>query len=73
VRGAQNAPAPSSRSARAVPGGQTTSSSYLTGYDATSGLALGKGNVLAVGSRGGQEQAFGGESWQWLLLGPLSR
>ena len=74
VRGAQNAPAPSSRSARAVPGDETTSSSYLTGYDATSGLALGKGNApLAVGSRGGQEQAFGEESWQWLLLGPLSR
>lgn len=74
VRGAQNAPAPSNRSARAVPGDSGPSPSYLTGYDATSGLALGEGDApLAVGSRGGQAQAFGAESWQWLLLGPLGR
>lgn len=87
VRGAQNAPAPSSGSARALPGRTPTgadrgagtstgagSASYLTGYDLTSGLALGKGDTpLVLGSRGGQLSAFGKESWQWLLLGPLSR
>ncbi|MGH8895279.1 MAG: MlaD family protein [Actinomycetes bacterium] len=88
VRGAQNAPAPSGRSARSVAGvpgstGQGTngddrdrsvSSSYLTGYDPTSGVALGAGDLpLVLGTRGGQQRAFGEESWKWLLLGPLSR
>jgi phospholipid/cholesterol/gamma-HCH transport system substrate-binding protein len=92
VRGAQNAPGPSGRSARAVPkvdasssgsggaeGAAATTSgqgsdSYLTGYDPTSRLALGAGDTpLVMGSRGGQSSAFGKESWQWLLLGPLSR
>jgi phospholipid/cholesterol/gamma-HCH transport system substrate-binding protein len=86
VRGAQNAPAPSSRSARVLPGrpgtnrdtsgvgGAGGSSLALTGYDATSGLALGAGGgPLVLGARGGQAQTFGEESWKWLLLGPLSR
>jgi phospholipid/cholesterol/gamma-HCH transport system substrate-binding protein len=81
VRGAQNAPAPSGRSARSVPGGtnpdetgQPGSPSYLTGYDPTSGLAMGAGNnPLVLGSAGGQHEAFGEDSWRWLLLGPLSR
>jgi phospholipid/cholesterol/gamma-HCH transport system substrate-binding protein len=71
VRGAQNAPAPTGRSARAVPGG---SPSYLTGYDTTSGLALGRdGAPLVLGGSGGQQEAFGEDSWTWLLLGPVSR
>lgn len=83
VRGAQNAPAPSSRSARAVPGSEAVATvsgrapaGYLTGYDATTGLALGQGGApLVLGSYGGQAQTFGeeSESWQWLLLGPLGR
>jgi phospholipid/cholesterol/gamma-HCH transport system substrate-binding protein len=90
VRGAQNAPAPSGRSARAVPGsssspagtngtyrdepGRTVSPSYLTGYDPTSGLALGLGGApLTMGQTGGQAKAFGKDSWTWLLLGPMSR
>ncbi|HEX7189576.1 MAG TPA: MlaD family protein [Actinomycetes bacterium] len=82
VRGAQNAPAPSDRSNALVPGGGTNgddrdtavSSTDLTGYDATSGVAMGAGGLpLVLGTRGGQEQAFGEESWKWLLLGPLSR
>ncbi|HET7734389.1 MAG TPA: MlaD family protein [Nocardioidaceae bacterium] len=89
VRGAQNAPAPSSRYARAVPGGtaqgtnpdttdgtvsRARAAGYLTGYDATTGLALGAGGgPLVVGTRGGQAAMFGEESWTWLLLGPLSR
>lgn len=83
VRGAQNAPSPSNRSARVLPGGHsagtgdrddTVSSLDLTGYDATSGLAMGAGDLpLVLGSRGGQAGTFGEESWKWLLLGPLSR
>ena len=88
VRGAQNAPAPSGRSARgACPGAQTgtngtyadepdsaVSPPYLTGYDPTSGLALGAGgSPLTMGQSGGQAQAFGEDSWTWLLLGPMSR
>lgn len=87
VRGAQNAPAPSGRSARVTPGSApganrtygdasdgAVSPSYLTGYDPTSGLALGAGGLpLSLGSTGGQEQALGKDSWTWLLLGPMSR
>jgi phospholipid/cholesterol/gamma-HCH transport system substrate-binding protein len=85
VRGAQNAPAPSSRSARVVPGGSMSpayrdkadsavSPSYLTGYDATSGLAYGAGgSPLLIGQTGGQAESFGKDSWTWLLLGPMSR
>jgi phospholipid/cholesterol/gamma-HCH transport system substrate-binding protein len=86
VRGAQNAPGPSSRYDRStaglpsstgtkadVPDG-TVSPSYLTGYDATSGIAFGPRDLpLQIGARGGQHRAFGKESWSWLLLGPLSR
>ena len=82
VRGAQNAPAPSNRYGSPVARTGTNqddptgpvSSLDLTGYHPVSGLATGAGDVpLVVGSRGGQERAFGEESWRWLLLGPLSR
>ena len=82
VRGAQNAPVPGSGSARAVPGGTTARAhpdgsvtpSYLSGYDAVSGLAYGAGgSPLRIGQSGGQAQAFGRDSWTWLLLGPMSR
>ncbi|MGZ4638236.1 MAG: MCE family protein [Actinomycetes bacterium] len=88
VRGAQNAPRPGSGSARSVPGGTSPrdtgdvpgntdgsgSSSYVAGYDQTSGLAYGPGRTpLLFGSTGGQSQAFGEDSWKWLLLGPLSK
>lgn len=75
VRGAQNAPAPSGRNARAVPGhGTSAAGSYLTGYDPVTGLAYGAdGAPLTMGTFGGQAEAFGEESWTWLLLGPLSR
>ena len=93
VRGAQNAPAPSSRSGDVVPGGlagatgtdgtyrdetdhspDAVSSSYLAGYDPTSGLAYGAGgSPLQLRQSGGQAQALGKDSWTWLLLGPMSR
>jgi phospholipid/cholesterol/gamma-HCH transport system substrate-binding protein len=50
------------------------SSSYVTGYDPISGLATGPGGTpLQIGSTGGQAAVFGEDSWQWLLLGPLSK
>jgi phospholipid/cholesterol/gamma-HCH transport system substrate-binding protein len=90
VRGAQNAPSPSSRSGAVLPGGPrsgagtggtsrdetdgTVSSSYLAGYDPTSGLAYGAGgSPLQLRQSGGQAQALGKDSWTWLLLGPMSR
>jgi phospholipid/cholesterol/gamma-HCH transport system substrate-binding protein len=93
VRGAQNAPAPSSRSGDVLPGGlagaagtdgtyrdetdhslDAVSSSYLAGYDPTSGLAYGAGgSPLQLRQPGGQAQALGKDSWTWLLLGPMSR
>jgi phospholipid/cholesterol/gamma-HCH transport system substrate-binding protein len=89
VRGAQNAPAPSGSSGDVVPGPPsgsgtdrtyrdepdgTVSSSYLAGYDPTSGLAYGAGgSPLQLRQAGGQAQALGKDSWTWLLLGPMSR
>ena len=83
VRGAQNAPSPGNGQARTTPGGslgteadpgKPVSSSYISGYDPTSGLAYGAGRApLVFGTSGGQAQAFGKDSWQWLLLGPLSK
>jgi phospholipid/cholesterol/gamma-HCH transport system substrate-binding protein len=73
VRGAQNAPRAGGDSARSVPGGAGPSS-YVAGFDETSGLAYGAGRrPLLFGSMGGQSQALGKESWKWLLLGPLSK
>lgn len=88
VRGAQNAPAPSGSAGRALPGGgstgiegtnrgvsgSTVSSSYLAGYDASTGVAYGSdGLPLRLRQPGGQAQALGKDSWTWLLLGPMSR
>ena len=54
--------------------GSTVSSSYLAGYDPTSGLAYGAGgSPLQLRQSGGQAQALGKDSWTWLLLGPMSR
>jgi phospholipid/cholesterol/gamma-HCH transport system substrate-binding protein len=84
VRGAQNAPGTGSGGARATPHGLTrteadqpdapVSSPYISGYDPTSGLAYAADQApLVFGTSGGQAQAFGKDSWQWLLLGPLSK
>ncbi len=70
VRGAQNAPAPTGRSARVAP----VWPSYLGGYDATSGLAYGTGGApLQLRSPGGAPRTLRKDSWTWLLLGPMSR
>ena len=65
VRGEQNAPG-------SRPGAASRTPSYVGGYDAQSGAVLGTdGRPLLMGSRGGQQRAFGEDSWQWLLYGPL--
>lgn len=66
TRGSANAPGPSSG------GSASRTPSYLGGYDAQSGTVLGTdGRPLLMGSRGGQEEMLGKDSWQWLLFGPL--
>jgi phospholipid/cholesterol/gamma-HCH transport system substrate-binding protein len=82
VRGAQNAPHPAGQAGDVVPGGAGTnpdkgdapvSPPYLTGYDTTSGVALGAGGLPLQLRPTGGEQALGKDSWTWLLLGPMSR
>ena len=43
-------------------------------YDPTTGRVVTEdGQRLTIGSTSGAERVFGADSWQWLLLGPLSR
>ncbi|MFG2195893.1 MCE family protein [Streptomyces sp. NPDC048639] len=67
VRGAQNAP-------RAGSGGGSGAdrASYVAPYDPASGLAsVPGGRTVAIGSTGGEQNVFGEDSWQWLLVGPM--
>jgi phospholipid/cholesterol/gamma-HCH transport system substrate-binding protein len=67
VRGAQNAPG-----ASAGPG-DANRTAYVTPYDPETGTATGPdGTPLEIGSAGGEQTVFGKESWQWLLVGPMS-
>ena len=67
VRGAQNAPG-----AQATSGG-ANQTSYITPYDPETGTTTGPdGRPVEIGSTGGQQAVFGGESWQWLLVGPMA-
>ena len=78
VRGAQNAPGPSaagSADRSSVTGAAPSSlgAPPVAGVDPTSGLALAAGgDPLLFGGNGGQAAYLGKDSWQWLLLGPLS-
>ena len=54
-------------------GRSTVSPPYLTGYDTTSGVALGAGGLPLQLRPTGGEQALGKDSWTWLLLGPMAR
>ncbi|MFF3904578.1 MCE family protein [Streptomyces sp. NPDC001848] len=67
VRGAQNAPG-------AAPGyGGANQAAYVTPYDPETGAATGPdGRPVEIGSAGGEQTVFGKESWQWLLVGPMS-
>lgn len=51
----------------------TVDSVLLGDYDPVTGsVVTGDGQRLTVGSSGGANQLLGSDSWQWLLLGPLS-
>ncbi|WP_405521080.1 MCE family protein [Streptomyces canus] len=67
VRGAQNAPGASTTS------GGANQAAYVTPYDPETGTTTGPdGRPVEIGSTGGQQAVFGGESWQWLLVGPMA-
>ncbi|KUM80982.1 MCE family protein [Streptomyces curacoi] len=67
VRGAQNAPGASA----AYGGARQTA--HITPYDPETGTTTGPdGRAVEIGSTGGQQAAFGKESWQWLLVGPMA-
>ncbi|UQA95749.1 MCE family protein [Streptomyces halobius] len=67
VRGAQNAPGASARS------GGADRAAYVTPYDPDTGTAVGPdGTPVEIGSTGGEQNAFGKDSWQWLLVGPMA-
>ncbi|MEV6701848.1 MlaD family protein [Streptomyces sp. NPDC051453] len=67
VRGAQNAPGAPAASGRA------NQTAYVTPYDPETGTANGPdGRPVEIGSTGGQQNVFGKESWQWLLVGPMA-
>ncbi|GAB3945997.1 MlaD family protein [Kribbella albertanoniae] len=67
VRGAQNAPSPSSRQDRNRTG-------YGIGYDPATGAAGGSGGMpeMILGSTGGQQDLLGSDSWKALILGPVT-
>ncbi|WP_405062157.1 MCE family protein [Kribbella sp. NBC_01505] len=67
VRGAQNAPSPSSRPDRNRTG-------YGIGYDPATGEAGGSGGMpeMILGSTGGQQELLGSDSWKALILGPVT-
>ncbi len=63
-------------SSSTVPAGSSTGQSValLGGYDPLTGQVFTAGGPpLWLGSQGGQHALLGGASWQWLLLGPLTR
>jgi phospholipid/cholesterol/gamma-HCH transport system substrate-binding protein len=67
MRGAQHAPGPSGDDRSA---GETTAAAY----DPASGMVrLSDGESARIGSLGGEQRAFGEDSWKWLLIGPLAR
>ncbi|MFJ8668562.1 MCE family protein [Streptomyces sp. NPDC093600] len=65
VRGAQNVPGAQGRTAGR--------GSHVTAYDPDTGAAYGPdGTPVEIGSTGGARNAFGKDSWQWLLVGPMA-
>ncbi|MHB1614628.1 MAG: MCE family protein [Actinomycetes bacterium] len=87
VRGAQNAPQPggsvTSGGGGSLQGQPSTSAAssptagsaaLVGGYDPLTGQVFAPdGRPLWLGTQGGQYALLGGESWQWLLIGPLAR
>ena len=86
VRGARQAPRPagsepfggaSAGSGSRLPSVDGASSDEPTAfgdYDPRTGSVITQdGQRLSIGSTSGAQRVFGKDSWQWLLLGPLSR
>lgn len=88
VRGARNAPYPQgsapfpengatgSEEATAPPprGSRAPEALFSGDYDPRTGRVVTEdGQRLSIGSTNGAERVFGADSWQWLLLGPLSQ
>lgn len=72
VRGAQNVPAPSGASG-AENNGTYALASSVTGTDPATGEALGPdGKPVEITADGGEGTLLGGDSWQWMLLGPMA-
>jgi phospholipid/cholesterol/gamma-HCH transport system substrate-binding protein len=66
VRGAQNAPGASGS-------GGAGPAAFITPYDPETGAAAGPdGSFVEIGSTGGEQNVFGKDSWQWLLVGPMA-
>ncbi|MFF3637365.1 MCE family protein [Streptomyces sp. NPDC002250] len=64
VRGAQNAPGPTTGKYQAA---------FVAPYDPETGTVTGPdGTPVEIGSTGGEQTVFGKESWQWLLVGPMA-
>ncbi|MEU6577285.1 MlaD family protein [Streptomyces sp. NPDC046805] len=65
VRGAQNAPG--------APGRPYGSGADQAAYDPATGTVTGPdGQIAQIGSTGGEQNVFGKDSWQWLLVGPMT-
>ncbi|MDI3405344.1 MCE family protein [Streptomyces cavernicola] len=70
VRGAQNAPGPSSRTSGT---GAAGAAAFVSPYDPDTGTFAGPdGRLVEIGSTGGEQHTFGKDSWQWLLVGPMT-
>ncbi|MGH8870348.1 MAG: MCE family protein [Actinomycetes bacterium] len=75
--GMTSAPAPGSGSTGAAGEGSEAqppgAGPLVSGYDPATGETVGPdGTPLVIGSMGGQQAAFGEDSWKWLLIGPLT-
>jgi phospholipid/cholesterol/gamma-HCH transport system substrate-binding protein len=69
VRGAQNAPGSFGRGGF----GGANRAAYVSPYDPETGAAVGPdGTLVEIGSTGGEQNVFGKDSWQWLLVGPMA-
>ncbi|MER6036074.1 MlaD family protein [Streptomyces sp. NPDC001835] len=67
VRGAQNAPGPTTGKYSA------DQAAFVAPYDPETGTVTGPdGTPVEIGSTGGEQTVFGKESWQWLLVGPMA-
>ncbi len=54
--------------------GTASDTALLGDYDPATGRVITEdGQRLSLGTTNGAERMFGSDSWQWLLLGPLSR